>query len=59
MRGQGAGLPSGESVARLVGAKPLTAEEVGLQPYGWSGETPLWLYILRESAVRESGDRLR
>jgi Animal haem peroxidase len=57
-RGQGTGLPSGESVARLVGVTPLTAEEVGLQPYGWTGETPLWLYILRESAVRENGDRL-
>ena len=26
--------------------------------YGWEGETPLWLYVLREAAVRERGDRL-
>ena len=26
--------------------------------YGWAGETPLWLYILRESSARHSGDRL-
>jgi hypothetical protein len=57
-RGQGTGLPSGESVARHVGADILTAEEVGLAVHGWEHETPLWLYVLREAAVREGGDRL-
>ena len=57
-RGEGTGLPSGESVARLMGAEPLTEDELGLHGHGWVGETPLWLYLLRESAVRESGDRL-
>jgi hypothetical protein len=57
-RGQGTGLPSGEVVARLLGAEPLTKEELGLREHGWEGETPLWLYILRESAVRHDGDRL-
>ena len=41
-----------------MGAEPLTADELGLSDHGWVGETPLWLYLLRESAVRESGDRL-
>lgn len=57
-RGQGTGLPSGESVARHVGVEPLSADEVGLAPYGWDDETPLWLYVLRESAARQEGERL-
>jgi hypothetical protein len=57
-RGQGTGLPSGESVARFIGADVLTKGELGLQSHGWEGETPLWLYILRESAARHAGDRL-
>jgi hypothetical protein len=57
-RGEGTGLPSGEAVAREIGAEPLSAEEVGLAGHGWVGETPLWLYVLRESAIREDGDRL-
>jgi hypothetical protein len=57
-RGQGVGLPSGEAVARHLGLTPLTSEEIGLRAIGWTGETPLWYYILREAAVRSSGDRL-
>jgi hypothetical protein len=57
-RGQGTGLPSGESVARAIGVDGLTEREVGLARYGWTDETPLWLYVLRESAVRHGGDRL-
>jgi hypothetical protein len=57
-RGQGTGLPSGEAVARVLGAEPLTADELDLRRSGWEGETPLWLYILRESSVRHSGNRL-
>jgi hypothetical protein len=57
-RGQGVGLPSGEAVARHVGVKPLTAAEMGLGAVGWTGETPLWYYILREAAVKASGNRL-
>jgi hypothetical protein len=57
-RGQGVGLPSGEAVARHVGVQPLTAAEVGLRGVGWTGETPLWYYILREAAVKASGNRL-
>jgi hypothetical protein len=57
-RGQGTGLPSGEMVARAIGADVLTEVQVGLAPHGWTGDTPLWLYVLRESAVRHQGDRL-
>jgi len=57
-RGQGTGLPSGEAVAREIGADVLSVEELGLRSAGWTAETPLWLYILRESDVRENGDRL-
>jgi hypothetical protein len=57
-RGQGTGLPSGESVARYIGATVLAPSEVGLARFGWREETPLWLYILREASVRHDGDRL-
>jgi hypothetical protein len=58
LRGQGVGLPSGEAVARRMGVKPLTEQEVGLRAAGWTGETPLWYYILREALTAESGNRL-
>ena len=57
-RGQGVGLPSGEAVARHLGERPLSVEEVGTSSAGWSSETPLWYYILREADVRQGGDRL-
>jgi len=57
-RGQGTSLPSGEAVAELIGATPLSEDELALHHTGWEGETPLWLYILREASVRHSGDRL-
>jgi Animal haem peroxidase len=57
-RGQGVGLPSGESVARHMGIAPLTAEQVGIASTGWRGETPLWYYILREAEVCTGGDDL-
>ena len=55
-RGMGTGLPSGEAVTRAVGATPLTRDELALGD--WQDETPLWLYILREAAVRGGGDHL-
>src|ERR1700722_12093812 len=57
-RGQGTGLPSGESLARYMGIAPLTAEQVGIASSGWRGETPLWFYILREADVYTGGDLL-
>ena len=38
--------------------KQVTGERAGRENAGWSGETPLWYYILREADVREAGDRL-
>jgi hypothetical protein len=57
-RGQGVGLPSGEAVARHIGAAPLTAVQVGIASTGWKGETPLWYYILREADACTGGHRL-
>jgi Animal haem peroxidase len=57
-RGQGVGLPSGESIARYIGVAPLTAEQVGIASTGWRGETPLWYYILREADVCAGGNQL-
>jgi hypothetical protein len=57
-RGAAIGLPSGEAVARAIGAEPLTRDEAGLGAFGWEGETPLWLYVLREADVRGGGERL-
>ena len=58
VRGTATGLPSGEAVARRVRAAPLAPDEIGLANLGWTGETPLWYYLLREAAVREDGERL-
>jgi len=54
-RGQAVGLPSGEAVARYLGVEPLTAAQVALD---WEGETPLWLYVLKEAEALHDGDRL-
>jgi hypothetical protein len=57
-RGSALGLPSGEELARHLGVPPLDAEEVGLVRFGWRGETPLWIYVLREADARAGGERL-
>jgi hypothetical protein len=57
-RGHAYGLPSGESVARTMGEEPLSEADTGLAPAGWQGETPLWIYVLRESEVMGDGERL-
>jgi hypothetical protein len=57
-RGAAIGLPSGEAVARAIGAEPLTRDEAGLGAFGWEGETPLWPYVLRGADVRGAGERL-
>ena len=38
--------------------RPLSRDEIGTVKAGWSGETPLWYYILREADVRTNGNRL-
>lgn len=57
-RGQHVGLPSGESLAKLLGETPLSGDEIGAVRAGWRGETPLWYYILREADVRCAGNAL-
>jgi Animal haem peroxidase len=57
-RGQAVGLASGEAVARRLGVPALTTGQVALAERGWSGETPLWLYVLREAEVLRDGDQL-
>ena len=41
-----------------MGLEPLSRKEVGLQAYGWEGETPLWYYVLKEAEIRQRGERL-
>ena len=55
LRGENTGLPSGEAVAALIGAAPLTADELEQE---WPGGTPLWFYVLKEAEWRGGGDRL-
>jgi hypothetical protein len=57
-RGNAVGLPSGEAVAERLGVPVLHAEQLGLAEHGWHGETPLWLYILKEADVLHDGDQL-
>jgi Animal haem peroxidase len=57
-RGHAYGLPSGEAVAAAMGEAPLAGDPLGLRDAGWTGETPLWLYFLAESASRGNGERL-
>jgi len=58
VRGEAVDLPSGEAIARVMGVEPLSQEEVGLRAMGWTSETPLWYYILKEAEVRHRGERL-
>jgi hypothetical protein len=57
-RGQAVGLPSGEAIARALGVRVLTRDETGLAARGWSAETPLWFYILKEADVLHDGEHL-
>src|SRR4029450_4393104 len=47
-----------EALRGHFGIVPLNDDEVGLRTAGWTAETPLWYYILREAAVLGSGDQL-
>ena len=57
-RGSALDLPSGETVSRAMGVEPLTAAECNLPEPALLGETPLWLYILKEAEARERGAQL-
>jgi hypothetical protein len=41
-----------------MGETPLSPDETTLGPAGWSGDTPLWLYVLSEAKHRGDGERL-
>lgn len=68
LRGYLMSLPTGQAVAERIGAKPLSNAELlinsssnernALRSSALSAKTPLWYYILKESAVREQGRRL-
>lgn len=52
LRGKHVGLPSGQQVARAMGAPVLSNATLGLSSDpGWSGEAPLWYYILKEAEL--------
>jgi hypothetical protein len=70
LRGLALGLPSGQGMAKQFGVAPLTAVQLtqGLPPDELNAltdggnvllkRTPLWYYVLRESAVLHNGDQL-
>jgi hypothetical protein len=59
MRHVNFGLPSGQAIARLLGAEVLTPEQLAeLKPYDMDRSTPLWFYILKEAQLLEDGLRL-
>jgi hypothetical protein len=54
-------MPSGQTVADLVGAKVLTDDELAVPPAlaaAFADGVPLWYYVLREASVRENGRQL-
>jgi hypothetical protein len=54
-------LPSGQAVARAMGAPPLAAgdlSELAVYGLGLETNTPLWYYVLKEAAVFEDGQYL-
>lgn len=67
-RGYQPSLPTGQALARVSGAQPLSADELrqgngdalnqALEEGGFLERTPLWFYILKEAEVREGGERL-
>ncbi len=64
-RGRSLGLPSGQNVARALGADVLDPTEFAVgqeatvvQAAGFDTESPLWYYILKEAEVKGGGERL-
>ncbi len=59
MRHVNFGIPSGQAIARVMGVRVLTPEQLSeLAPFSLEKNTPLWLYILTEAEVLEQGLRL-
>jgi hypothetical protein len=64
-RGRSVSLPSGQSVARFMGFKPLAKSKIAQGPDGkvakkhkFDIESPLWYYILKEAQIQGQGKRL-
>lgn len=59
MRHVNYGIPSGQTIARVMGVQVLPPEQLAdLAPFGMDRNTPLWYYILKEAEVFENGLRL-
>ena len=65
VRGRNVGLPTGQDIARWIGAQPLTPAELTSGPqgavitaHGFETQTPLSYYILKEAEVQQGGERL-
>jgi hypothetical protein len=49
-------LPSGQSIARAMGVRPIDREDLKeLKPYDFDRNTPLWYYTLKEAALLADG----
>lgn len=68
LRGYLLSIPTGQAIANVIGAQPLTRDELrpsnhpaladALQQGGFLERTPLWYYVLREAEVRANGNSL-
>ena len=59
MRHVNFGIPSGQAIARVMGVRVLTPEQLSeMTPYNMEKNTPLWIYILKEAEILEQGLRL-
>ncbi|MGE3976796.1 MAG: heme peroxidase family protein [Nitrospira sp.] len=59
MRHVNFGVPSGQAIARVMGAQVLTPVQLAeLALFGMDRSTPLWYYILKEAEVFENGLQL-
>ena len=58
-RGASFNLPAGQTIARAMGLKPLSDEELGLTDLkSFRGAAPLWFYILKEAEIQTNGEVL-
>lgn len=57
LRANQVGLPSGQDVARAVGAPVLRNADLGLS-VRYEGRSPLWFYCLKEAELTQGGSRM-
>jgi hypothetical protein len=60
LRGRAFGLPSGQEVATAMGVTPLSDTDLGITSVSteFTGNAPLWFYILKEAELQHDGQRL-